>query len=90
VTDLVLSQLTDVFRIGLIVGLVYTMHRTASVTGRVMPLALGVVFLAILLPATMPSATTPLVDAAIAGIASNSIILACVLALAWLAMRLQR
>ena len=54
-TELVLSQLTDVFRIGLIVGLVFTMHKTAAVTGRVLPLVLGVVFLAVMLPATMPN-----------------------------------
>jgi hypothetical protein len=90
VIDLVVSQLTDVFRIGLIVGLVYTMHRTVAVKGRVMPLVLGVMFLAILLPSVMPSATTSLADAAIAGLISNSIILACVLALTWVAGRLRR
>jgi hypothetical protein len=48
VTDLVLSQLGDLFRIGLIVALVVTMRRTAAVTGRVVPLALGVVFVAVM------------------------------------------
>jgi len=54
VIELVLSQLSDVFRIGLIMALVLTMRRTAPVTGRVLPLAAGVVFVAVLLPSTMP------------------------------------
>ena len=89
-TDLVMLQLTDLFRIGMIVGLVVTMHRTAAVTGRVIPLALGVVFLAVMLPVTMPVGTTNLVDAILAGLISNSIILAPVLALGWLITRLRR
>jgi hypothetical protein len=81
-SDLVLSQLTDLFRIGLIVGLVYTMHRTAAVTGRVLPLVLGVVFVAVMLPATMSSASVSLTDAILAGLVSNTIILLPVLGLA--------
>ena len=42
--DLVFSQLSDVFRIGLIIALVVTMLRTSTVTGRVLPLVAGVVF----------------------------------------------
>lgn len=89
-TDLVMLQLTDLFRIGMIVGLVVTMHRTAAVTGRVIPLALGVVFLAVMLPVTMPVGSTNLADAILAGVISNSIILAPVLALGWLITRLRR
>ena len=89
-TDLVMSQLTDLFRIGMIVALVVTMHRTAAVTGRVIPLVLGVVFLAVMLPVTMPVGTTNLADAILAGVISNSIILAPVLAIGWLIARLRR
>jgi hypothetical protein len=88
--DLVLSQLTDVFRIGLMVGLVFTMRRTAAVTGRILPLVLGVVFVAVMLPATMPTAAGELTDHMIAGLASNTIILAAVLALASLVARFRR
>ena len=88
--DLVLSQLTDLFRIGLIIGLVYTMHRTAAVTGRVLPLVLGVVFVAVMLPATMPSPSVSLTDAILAGLVSNTIILVPVLALAALIARKRR
>ena len=88
--DLVLSQLTDLFRIGLIIGLVYTMHRTAAVTGRVLPLVFGVVFVAVMLPATLPSSSASFTDAILAGLASNTIILILVLAVAGLIARARR
>ena len=89
-TDLVISQLTDLFRIGLIIALVVTMHRTAAVTGRVIPLVLGVVFVAVMLPTTMPSNSVNLTDAILAGLVSNLIILIPVLAVAWFTARLRR
>ena len=88
--DLVLSQLTDIFRIGLIVALVVTMRRTAAVTGRVLPLALGVLFVAVILPTTLRSQQVALVDAVLAGLVSNVIILGVVLAAAFLIERLRR
>ena len=88
--DLVLSQLTDLFRIGLIIGLVYTMHRTAAVTGRVLPLVLGVMFVAAMLPATLPSPSASFTDAILAGLVSNTIILVLVLAVAGLIARARR
>ncbi len=89
-TELVLSQLTDIFRIGLIVALVFTMRRTSAVTGRVLPLALGVVFVAVILPTTMPSGTASLAHAIGAGLVSNVIILAVVLAAEQLLKRMRR
>ncbi len=89
-TDLVISQLTDLFRIGLMIALVVTMHRTAAVTGRVIPLVLGVVFVAVMLPTTMPSNSVNLTDAILAGLVSNLIILIPVLAVAWFTARLRR
>ena len=89
-TDLVISQLTDLFRIGLIIALVVTMQRTAAVTGRVIPLVLGVVFVAVMLPTTMPSNSVKLTDAILAGLVSNLIILIPVLAVAWFTARLRR
>lgn len=89
-TELVLSQLTDLFRIGLIVALVFTMRRTAAVTGRVLPLALGVLFVAVILPTTLPRGPASLNDAIVAGLISNLIILMPVLAIAALVARLRR
>jgi hypothetical protein len=80
--DLVLSQLTDVFRIGLIIALVITMLRTSPVTGRVLPLAAGIVFVAVILPTTMPGNSGNLTNAIIAGLLSNAIILVSILVLA--------
>jgi hypothetical protein len=90
VADLVLSQLSDLFRIGLIVALVVTMRRTAPVTGRVLPLVLGVAFVAVMIPVTMPGASSRSGDAIIAGLVSNSIILALVLACAEVIARVRR
>ena len=87
--DLVLSQLTDLFRIGLMIALVVTMIRTSAVTGRVLPLALGVVFVAVILPTTMPGGSASLIDAILAGLVSNLIILVPVLAAAALVARLR-
>ena len=88
--DLVLSQLTDLFRIGLIIALVVTMRRTAAVTGSVFPLVLGVIFVAAMLPLTMPGASASLTSAILAGLVSNTIILAVVMVAAGLIARLRR
>ncbi|MBW0172373.1 MAG: hypothetical protein ACT6SF_17570 [Hydrogenophaga sp.] len=88
--DLVFSQLTDVFRIGLIIALVVTMLRTSPVTGRLIPLACGVVFVAVMLPTTMPHGAASLTHAIAAGLVSNLIILILVMAVARLVTRLRR
>jgi hypothetical protein len=89
VVDLIQSQLMDPFRIGLIVALVFTMFRTRAATGTVLPLALGVVFVAVILPSTQPSGSVPLIQAVLAGLVSNAIILGIVLALAVIIRRLR-
>ena len=89
-TDLVFSQLTDVFRIGLIIVLVITMLRTSSVTGRVLPLVLGVVFVAVIIPTTMTGGSAVLTQAILVGLVSNTVILVVVLGVARLVARLRR
>lgn len=89
-TDIVLSQLTDPFRIGLIVALVITMLRTSAVTGRALPLALGVVFVAVILPTTMQSGTPNLMNVIVAGLISNLVILGVVLLIAVVVARMRR
>jgi hypothetical protein len=49
-----------------------------------------VVFVAVMLPATMPNASSSSVDAILAGLVSNSIILAVVLACAEVIARMRR
>jgi hypothetical protein len=89
VTELVQSQLIDPFRIGLIVALVITMYRTRAATGTALPLALGVVFVAVIIPSTQGTGTASLTDAVVAGLVSNLVILGIVLALAVLVRRLR-
>jgi len=78
-TQMFLSQLADPFRIGLMVALVFTMARTRAVTGAVLPLALGVVFVAVMIPMTMQTdASEPLWQRAGVGVLANAVILAAV------------
>ena len=88
--DLVFSQLSDVFRIGLIIALVVTMLRTSTVTGRVLPLIAGVVFVAVIVPSTLSGSTETLSQEIAAGLISNLIILVPVLLLARLVAHLRR
>lgn len=88
--DLVFSQLSDVFRIGLIIALVVTMLRTSTVTGRVLPLIAGVVFVAVIVPSTLSGSTEMLSQEIAAGLISNLIILVPVLLLARLIAHLRR
>lgn len=78
--DLVSAALTDPFRIALIVGLVITQARTAAQTGVLLPLAMGVIFIAVIIPSTMgydPALGLPLIAAA--GAVANVILLVPVL-----------
>jgi hypothetical protein len=72
------SQLTDPFRIGLLAALIYTTIRNAAVTGWIVPLASGIVFVAFIIAVTMPSAGLPQTVVISAGIISNSIIAAII------------
>lgn len=87
--ELVQSQLLDPFRIGLIVALVFTMLRTRAATGTLLPLALGVVFVAVILPSTQGSGAASLTEAVLVGLVSNAIILGIVMALAVFFRRLR-
>ena len=53
ITDLLMAQLTDPFRIGITIALMLTMLRTRHETGTMKPLALGVAFIAVLIPLTI-------------------------------------
>ena len=74
--DLLQSQLTDIFRIGLIVALIATTLRTEGITGRIIPLLAGVVFVAVIIPTTMQTGDTPpLMQRIGVGVVANLIIL---------------
>ena len=87
--DLIQSQLMDPFRIGLIAALVFTMFRTKAATGTVVPLAAGVIFVAVILPSTQGAGAVSLTEAIAAGVVSNLIILGIVLALVMIVRRLR-
>ena len=87
--ELIQSQLMDPFRIGLIAALVFTMFRTKAATGTVVPLAAGVIFVAVILPSTQGAGAVSLTEAIAAGVVSNLIILGIVLALVMIVRRLR-
>lgn len=73
--DLVTAALADPFRIALLAALVFTQSRTAAQTGTLIPLALGVVFVALMIPMTMgfdAGLGLPLVAAA--GVVANTVL----------------
>jgi hypothetical protein len=79
--DIVFSQLIDPFRIGLIFFLLLTAIRTRANMGLMMPLAMGVIFIAILIPLTTAAASmVPRLTAIGLGVVSNAVILAIFLA----------
>lgn len=80
-TDLLLAALADPFRVALLVGLVVTQRRTAGITGRALPLAAGVLFVAVILPVTMQQGmpVPQLLRAVGIGIVANVLWLAAIL-----------
>jgi hypothetical protein len=84
--DIILSQLADPFRWALVAGLVFTMFRTEAVTGRVIPLAAGIAFVAAIIPLTMGAGDASVGQAIGVGVAVNLVILAVVLGL-WTVVR---
>jgi uncharacterized membrane protein len=78
---LVVAQFTDIFRLGLLAGLIYTTQRTRQQTGVLLPLLAGIVFVAVIIPATMPVSGVPQLTATLSGIAVNAVIVG----LFWLA-----
>ena len=79
VTEIIAGQVTDPFRIVLLIGLVITMMRTRAATGVALPLALGGVFVAFLLPMTSTDALVPVAARVGWGLVSNTLILGVVL-----------
>lgn len=78
--ELFQQQLIDPFRIGLLIALVATMLRTQSATGTLVPLIAGVIFVAVIVPATLSPPGTSLATAVISGIFVNMLILAILMA----------
>lgn len=82
ISALLMQQFTDVFRLGLLAGLIYTTERTRAQTGVLLPLVAGIVFVAVIIPTTMPRPGVPLLEAMLVGLGVNAVITA-VFWLAW-------
>ncbi|HBU15424.1 MAG: hypothetical protein A2092_01810 [Rhodobacteraceae bacterium GWE1_64_9] len=83
--------MTDIFRAGLIIALIFTMLRTRAVTGTALPLLAGIVFVAVVVPLTSAGpAIGPMWMQIALGLVSNAILLAIGLAVWSLAVRLRR
>ena len=87
-TEILLSQLADPFRVGLLVFLLLTTLRTAHHTGRLVPLALGAVFVAVLIPTTFGNPELAIAAQIGIGIVANVLILAVLYAVAMFALRM--
>lgn len=74
ITVRLVQQSTDIFRLGLLAVLIYTTERTRHQAGVLLPLVAGVVFVAIIIPATMPRPEVSLWMAASTGILMNAMI----------------
>ncbi len=85
--SLFLSQISDVFRIGLLIALVYTTWRTSHATGIIMPLAAGAVFVAVIIPSTRGGLSW--MDLGM-GLLANAAILAVILAVTMIVRRVRQ
>jgi hypothetical protein len=87
--QLLQAQLMDPFRIVMLVALVMVWDRNRGAEGGVLPLLAGYVFVAVLIPFTLgtPGQQVPGI---LAGLVSNLILLAVILALWALWQRLRR
>ena len=86
--ETLLAQLSDPFRIGLLVALVFTMLRTRAQTGTWAPLAAGIVFVAVMIPMTTGAGNgwQPIAS----GLVANAIVVAVLMAIVTVYGRLRR
>lgn len=80
-TELITSQLLDPFRIGLLIALVLTAYNTAGTVAIGIPIVLGAIFVAVLLPTTTqapPAEFTTLITI-LTGLAVNGVLIAIIL-----------
>ncbi len=76
-----LSQITNPFRIGLLLALFATMLRTNAVTGTLVPLIAGAIFVAVIIPSTFVTAIEiPYGTAVGVGVVVNAILLTLIYA----------
>ena len=81
IAEILSAQLFDPFRIGLLVALLFTARNTAAQMGNLIPILLGLVFVAVLLPTAFGSGAAEKTTAITVGLLSNGIIVAVLLGL---------
>ncbi len=75
--DLMTAQAADVFRIGLLVMLLLTTLRNRPITGMLLPLAAGAIFVAAIIPMTgVTDRPEPMLTQVLTGLAVNAVYLA--------------
>lgn len=79
------EQIADPFRIALMIGLMITANNTAAQVGRAIPLVLGVLFVAVLIPTAFGTGEHGLVASVATGVVANIIFAVC-----WLVMSVVR
>ncbi|MIL10135.1 hypothetical protein BZU93_30205 [Salmonella enterica subsp. enterica] len=90
VTELLQAQLLDPFRTALLIAMIYTARNTAAQAGVLLPVALGMIFVAVLIPMTLGQAQADKALAIGVGLLSNAIIVAIVWAVWTLIARMRR
>ena len=79
--DIYLAQLADPFRVGLLIALLFTAANTEAALNRWIPIALGLVFVAVLIPTAIGAAAgVDLIRTILVGLVSNLTILAVLMA----------
>jgi hypothetical protein len=80
VVALVIAQLKEPFRIGLMIALAFMTVKNAKATGWVLPVIFGVVFFAYMLAVTFPVENYPVLFRVLVGVLSNGVLVgACLL-----------
>jgi hypothetical protein len=78
--EIIVAQLADPFRIALLVTLLFTAANAKGVLNRWLPIALGLVFVAVLIPTAMASdEAVPVREQIGVGLVSNAIVLGILL-----------
>lgn len=89
IADQMIAQFMDPFRIGLLVALVLTAYNTAGTVGLAVPLALGCVFVAVIIPVAMqPQGDATMLMVILTGLVVNVVIVGIILAARALWMRM--
>jgi hypothetical protein len=87
--SLFMSHISDLFRLGLLAGLIYTTERTRAQTGILMPLLAGIIFVAVIIPTTITKTSVDMVSAVSVGLVANALIVV-VMWFAWSAFKARR